>query len=607
MRNLRDDEHPINHTEEVQYNFGNGLNQYEQLRNPTMNRCYPPYQNIQNPDCRDYIPLAKINSTYMMNHMNKNNGNNGEQIYVQGKYCDNVDRNRNSQSYSQNYRTQTMNSLSFSSTTDSFEDSYTTENGASNGLTFSTLTSPIGNDTTTEECRVYSSEDKNNKWYNSETASYFSSISSERSDSEYGSTVNESITSKLRALIFRNGNNDIIGSNIFTINLQNESLDDVSGLKNIVPNVINCNISSNNITSLIDLPKNTTICDCSHNNISSKGCKLAELTHLEHLNISDNNIGPDLTLLKECLHLRSVNLSHNNITSLDGICSSWLPLIELDLSHNDISGIIDFKDFVLDDSIQNLNESLNSNAHSLHYKGWFTIEILNLSYNKITEIRNISLLPSLKEINLNGNPIKSLIETSKHKSSIKRLLLRDTSYKLKAVIGVNGHELLFPFLKSLEIDGFRDMNKWPSIPETVSSLEILDCFQEHLPKWSIFPTTLKILKLERINNLKHLPTNFSTLLPNLEELYLPNNNLVSCHNILSTVPTNKLFLIDLRGNPIAIKYEIENQDPNNENISEIRRMHDIEKCHKIKPNLFNLLCLGFPRLRTILLRNKSPK
>lgn len=599
MRNFRDEEHPMNLKEEMRYNFGNSFNNYEQLRNLNPSRYYPSYQGNQTPDCRDYIPLSKINSTYMMNQ-NNNNSNNREPLSGIRNYCGNSNMKYPSKNYPPDYQTRALTTSNFTSTTASSENSYTTDNGESNVMTFSTMTSHNGDSSLSEDCRLYDSEDRSSKRYTSETPSYFSSISSERTNMDFIPVVNESSNLKLRSLIFQDVGEDVTGNKIFTITIENESLEDVSGLKHIVPNVINCNISSNNITSLIGLPNNTTISNCSHNNISSEGCRLAELTHLEHLNISDNNIGPDLTLLKACLHLRSVNLSHNKIRSLEGIYDSWLPLIELDLSHNEITGIIDFKKIVF----SNLTQKQNSN--SFHYKGWFTIEILNLSYNKITEVKNISLLPNLKEINLNGNPIHSLSELTKQISNIKRLLLRDTSYKLKAIMSLNGHELPFPFLETFKTDGFRDMNKWPGIPETVTSLEISDCFQEHLPKWNIFPNTLKILKLERISDLQQLPSNFSSLLPNLEELYLPNNNLVSCHNILSTVPTNKLFLIDLRGNPIAIKYEIENQDPDNENISEIRRINGIENCRKIKPNLFSLLCLGFPRLRTILLRNKSP-
>lgn len=581
---------PNNHPQEIYTNLQENIH---------VNRFYNDY-NDQNYSTSSSPFLMKQNLNGSMHN---------------GQYCDSTNLRNNyhfNRNTLQNYnalQSHSNNGISYQVPTDR---SFLTDTGTINSMTMTTVNTPNG-PTMSRDDRYRGMPDlytRGSHRYNSDTSLYLSSISSEDNFQNNNRDINinqnnmdpylvikQANAQKLKAIIFQGDMEDTNPNEIFTLQLRNLSLDDVISLRVIVPNAISCDLSGNNINSLNGLPIRTTKCYCSHNKITSDGCHLDELTHLESLDISANCVGPDLSFLKHCLHLRVINLSHNNISSLDGLSNSWVPLKELDLSHNYISGTIDFKEVIY--------KSKHSNGKRQEDKGWFSIEILNLSHNQITQIKNISYLPSLKELKLNGNPIESIIDTSKKYSQLRKLSIKGTSYKLQHIKGPNGTEIPYPFLIDLQIDGFRDMSKLNNFPTEIVNLEIVDCFKGHLPKWKLFPESIKTLTLQRINDLKELPTNFSTILPNLESLNLSNNNLSSCYNILSTIPIRNLTTIDLRGNPVAIKYEIENQDQEKEDISGIRCQHDKNDGRRLKPNLFNLLCLGCPKLRTILLRGKD--
>ncbi|KAG0662642.1 hypothetical protein C6P45_001061 [Maudiozyma exigua] len=533
-----------------------------------------------------------------------------------GQYCDNINMrsnyqfNRNTPLHCNGRHTYNNSTANCHLQTDS---SYLGDVGSMNSTTVTSIITPSEPTISWEDGYRGTSDNYTTSIHRhtSDTSPYMSSIGPSENDfleANWETNGNKNGTDpyfvikqvnaqKLRAMIFQADTNDSDSNEIFTLNLRNHSLDDVSSLRDIVPNVISCDLSANNITSLNGIPIHTTRCYCSHNSITSNGCHLKDLSHLEFLDISANCIGPDLSFLKHSLHLRVVNLSHNDIESLEGLSNSWVPMKELDLSYNRISGIVDFKDII--------NRSVRNNSAQQDDKGWFSIEILNLSDNEICQIKNISYLPSLKVLNLNGNPIESIIETSKRVSKLERLYIKGTSYKLQNIKGPSGTEIPYPFLVDLQIDGFREMSKLNTLPTEIENLGIVDCFKGYLPKWKLFPKSIKTLNLEQITDLSELPTKFSSILPNLETLNLANNNLNSCHNILSTIPIRNLTMIDLRGNPVAIKYEIENQDLEKEDISEIRRYHNVDGSKQLKPNLFNLLCLGCPKLRIILLRGKD--
>lgn len=410
--------------------------------------------------------------------------------------------------------------------------------------------------------------------------------------------------SKLQTIIFNGKATKVDANKIYYIVIQNKFLENVYDLKNILPNVIECDLRHNRINSLKGIPVNTTTCNCAHNYLTSNDCHLNDITHLENLDISYNNIGPDLSFLFSCLHLRNINLSHNNITSLKGLKDSWLPLVKLNLSHNEIKGPLDFKEIIDLPKCSNLIRPNKQNKKITNMKGWLMIEKLDLSHNKISEVKNISLLPNLRVLNLDGNPIKFLQDDSSDIFKLEELSLKDTSYKLRSIQGNNYKGIPFKNVKTLKLDGFYEMSVWSHIPKNIENLEIKDTFRKCLPKWTHLPKNLKILRLENIKDLTRLPANFNLIVPFLEELYLPNNNLDSCHNLLSTIPTEYLKRIDLRGNPIAIKYEIEN-DSDQESQYKVHEIQFSIKDKTKRHNLYSLLRLYCPHLKTIMLRSKT--
>ncbi|CAI6901227.1 ANL_collapsed_G0053700.mRNA.1.CDS.1 [Saccharomyces cerevisiae] len=165
------------------------------------------------------------------------------------------------------------------------------------------------------------------------------------------------------------------------------------GMQRLLPNVLVLNLSDNEMNTLEGIPSNVVQLFCSNNKITSAHCSLAGFHDLECLDLSYNLLNTSLKFLSLCHHLQEVNLSYNSIQSLEGIGSSRMK--KLNLSNNEINGIIDFEQLIL------TNNSVVG--------GWLTVEVLDLSNNNIIGVRNINCLPRLKVLNLNGNPLVSIV------------------------------------------------------------------------------------------------------------------------------------------------------------------------------------------------------
>lgn len=378
-----------------------------------------------------------------------------------------------------------------------------------------------------------------------------------------------------------------------TVLLPNKYLGSVLSLRDMTPNAYECDIGFNKLESLRGVPPKTIVCNCSHNKITAAKCYLNELPHLETLDISFNKIGPDLSFLKGCLHLRSINLSHNLLTSLEGIEDSLVPIKYLDLSHNEISGTIDFRALSLvHKKSRGTATTTTTTTTTREFFGWRGVEELNLSHNKIKFMENISALPNLKVLILDNNPIRGIYDRKSCSNHPLRILsLRNTEHRLKSFSFNGARELTMRGLLRFRTEGFQDMASWTSLPPSLIELEITDTFLECLPKWELLPKNLKTLRLEKIRGLKRLPQNFHRLVPTLEKLILPKNQLESCHNLVTVIPHKMLTEIDLRCNPVALKYEMENEN-------------DSEASNNGK-NLYSLLLRSRKSLRTILLRGEE--
>lgn len=318
------------------------------------------------------------------------------------------------------------------------------------------------------------------------------------------------------------------------INLQGAKLNQVMGLGEILPRVIDCNLNDNNLRGLQGVPPGTIRLTCRNNQLSTSYFNLDGLPHLETVDLSHNSIGHNLGLLANCAHLREVNLSHNKLKSLGGNLGPSR-VLKLNLSHNKISGIIDFA--------QLIKYSQESEA------GWTTIEELNLSNNNITSVKNVRCLPNLRVLKLDENPIAELIEPNEITNhNLKTLTITNTQGTLTR-IGQN--QLPYRRLRILRTDCFPQLAQWRSMPRSLEELVLTNGTTEKLLPWQILPNALRRLAITKIQDLKDLPSDLGALIPCLQELDISNNQLESCYKLIEALPTLCLVRLNLKNNPLC--------------------------------------------------------
>lgn len=323
------------------------------------------------------------------------------------------------------------------------------------------------------------------------------------------------------------------------INLSGKKLEKLNGLNELLPSLIELDVSVNDIVDLNGVPIDVMCLNLSHNQITTNYCDkhLSGLVHLESLNLSHNKLDYNLSFLSTLKHLHTVDLSFNSINSIDdnlGISR----IRKLNLSHNNIAGIIDFEKVL----------KYNSNVYCNRSICWLTVEELDLSNNGITEIRNTSMLKNLRVLNLDSNPIASMTDAEDHKS-LRTLSITNTSLKLKK-IDIHRYKLL----RKLKIDLHDDvMQGWTSstLPPELEELHVENGSLHQLPEWSVIPPTLHGLTLRNVKGLKELPPNLTGQLPVLKELDLTNNEFASWFRVIERIPTKQLCKLTLVGNPLV--------------------------------------------------------
>ncbi|CAI4820710.1 CMF_HP2_G0047900.mRNA.1.CDS.1 [Saccharomyces cerevisiae] len=327
---------------------------------------------------------------------------------------------------------------------------------------------------------------------------------------------------------------------ILKVDLSRGKLKNMFGMQRLLPNVLVLNLSDNEMNTLEGIPSNVVQLFCSNNKITSAHCSLAGFHDLECLDLSYNLLNTSLKFLSLCHHLQEVNLSYNSIQSLEGIGSSRMK--KLNLSNNEINGIIDFEQLIL------TNNSVVG--------GWLTVEVLDLSNNNIIGVRNINCLPRLKVLNLNGNPLVSIVESSKiENGTLRALSIKNTGGALSKLQNYKlDDQFTFPYqnLKILKLDGFAQLSKWQKWPGTLQILEINGGLASSLPRFSSLKSTnLYSLTIANVRDFTHLPVDLSKELPFLQELHLPGNNLQNAHKLTKTLPRQSVKFLDLRNNPIT--------------------------------------------------------
>lgn len=216
------------------------------------------------------------------------------------------------------------------------------------------------------------------------------------------------------------------------------AISSVHGLKEYCPALEELTMSQNQITQLGGLPRSLRILDI-HNNLLNDLTSWAHLQNLQYLDVSNNAL-ESLEGFSSLVHLRSLKADNNRIANIDGILDLD-SLLDLRLSGNVLTAV-DFEGADLG-----------------------RLEVLDLSKNRLGEVRNIGCLPRLKELDVSSNVLQGF-DTDFQGKDVALEQLRLSHNELQ-VIGLKH----MPMLRYLELDG----NKINDIPglSTAYNLEVL--------------------------------------------------------------------------------------------------------------------------------------
>ncbi|XP_031714985.1 leucine-rich repeat and guanylate kinase domain-containing protein isoform X2 [Anarrhichthys ocellatus] len=187
------------------------------------------------------------------------------------------------------------------------------------------------------------------------------------------------------------------------LQLPHNKIKDLSCVSHM-PYLVILDASHNEISSFFGFqpPKNLKEVNFSHNRMTNMK-DLSAFSSLSHLDLGHNSFS-EIGGLEQCCKLTNLNLEHNKISRVGGL--GRLPLTQLCLRGNQlerIEGLDNLK------SLQVLDLSLNrittlSGLHDLHVLG-----SINLERNLISEIqecKHVHDLSLLRDLNLLGNPVQ---------------------------------------------------------------------------------------------------------------------------------------------------------------------------------------------------------
>ncbi|KIW94135.1 uncharacterized protein Z519_05451 [Cladophialophora bantiana CBS 173.52] len=350
-----------------------------------------------------------------------------------------------------------------------------------------------------------------------------------------------------------------------------DKVSSVHGLKDYCPCLEELSMSSNKISQLGGLPSTLRILDIQKNLVNDL-TSWSHLQNLQYLDVSGNQL-ESLEGFSSLVHLRSLNANNNRISNIDGILDLD-GLLELKLSGNDLTRA-DFEGCDLR-----------------------RLKALDLSHNKLEEVRNLGSLPALEDLDLSHNalqnfptscgdkdiPVQKLrlvhneleLIALKHMRALRHLDLDNN--KIKDIQGLqSAYHLDFLSLReqkeqsdivdlvlstpnecrqirlssNLAVNGTL---KLPSSPQNnLRELEIAACGISELPeRFGLF-----------FPNCRHLNVNFNAIknvdplrkLVHLNTLLLAKNRVQKMRRtclIMSRLPSLKH--IDLRENPLTVGF-----------------------------------------------------
>lgn len=356
------------------------------------------------------------------------------------------------------------------------------------------------------------------------------------------------------------------------LDAKGQDLKDVTSLALCLPSLIKCDLSNNNIklfNSGDSIPKNLIELNLSknlindtyiynndnnnNNNEEEDSNDSNNSNNVKILNLSNNQFKTDLSWLGQhgFINVQELNISSNRIRSLNGLPSGSM-IKRINLSDNCIRGAIDFEELM----------------EEVGEYGWHAVEHLDLSNNEITEVYNLDRLRSLRSINLNGNPLVSVIFhqdmnsgegegegkseiTSTTTSMSKVEILKIRSNRLKVVGKSRTQQFLpLPRLKELEIRCYKRFSEMKFLPDGMVKLSILGGDVEDLIPLSKIPGSLQRLEIVGIGRMRKLPRDprMEIRLMSIQELNLSYNDLFSWENLIQFLPYNHLKILKLDGN-----------------------------------------------------------
>ncbi|CDO95225.1 unnamed protein product [Kluyveromyces dobzhanskii CBS 2104] len=361
---------------------------------------------------------------------------------------------------------------------------------------------------------------------------------------------------------------------LYEVDLSDQAIrDSCIGINELLPNLIDLDVSNNELISLQGIPKRIQTLCIAKNKLRTQLIQFQDLPHVEHLDISANNLSAlqDLRITAPLSHLRCLDVSNTGINSLMGL-PKFARLDTLIARDNRLIGSIDFKRLYESSPIP-----------------WRHVTKLDLSNNTITNLKNLHYLTSLRVLVLDGNSIERLHSRDKKKGpgnpELRYLSLRNAAVPLHSLSG-------FPNLRILRFTVPTDLNhnknhsptkktiNWEStdaatcsssiplpaskrypLPFPLEQLEIVgatstttttstgDSSANDSVQWEqfCFPPQLRRATLQQLG-LTRVPASLTTNSA-LSSLDLQRNDLYSAQILLPSLPHN-LLRLNIRGNPV---------------------------------------------------------
>ncbi|KAH8818980.1 hypothetical protein DL96DRAFT_1622597 [Flagelloscypha sp. PMI_526] len=213
-----------------------------------------------------------------------------------------------------------------------------------------------------------------------------------------------------------------------SVDLSSKGLDGVARLKEWTPRLERLELGGNTLTYLTGIPKGVRRLGV-QGNLLDGGTSWKHLGRLERLDVSGNRLD-SLTQFSCLPRLRELRADDNQIRSLEGL-EGMAHLTRLSVARNAISSTVDFSSWEGQDTLEVVDLSGNRIGEVKGLSGCGVLAFLNLDENALSKLPLDAPLPRLRVLRLSGNKLRDL--TSIVSSS-------------------DGGQLLLPNLKTLYAD-----------------------------------------------------------------------------------------------------------------------------------------------------------